>query len=226
MNLQKISEQLLLALKKGEDFHQHTEDLAATPNDTISNQLTNDDQKNAFWINIYNSYFLILRKHQKVEMSIIYTEPLINIAGQPMSLDNIEHGILRRYRIKKSLGYLPNWFAPRWIKRWAVDELDYRIHFALNCGAASCPPIAFYNDTRIDSQLKMATYSFLESETTLNHETKVAMVSRLFMWYRGDFGGVKGTKKILSKYLEYDVTRYVIKYAEYDYTDVLDNFKD
>jgi len=97
-----------------------------------------------------------------------------------MSLDEIEHGVLRKYRIKKSLGYLPNWFAPAWIKKWAVDQLDYRIHFALNCGAASCPPIAFYNDIRIDSQLEMATLSFLESETKIDHSSRTIHLSQLF----------------------------------------------
>jgi len=222
--LQKTSEQLLLALKTNKPYQQHVDELAAISTAEIRNQITDDNKKKAFWINIYNSYFLILRKHQKIEKPNIYNDKLITIASQQMTLDEIEHGILRKYRIKKSLGYLPNWFAPKWIKNWAVNEIDFRIHFALNCGAASCPPIAFYNSDRIDSQLEMATLSFLESETRIDHETKTLHLSRLFLWYRGDFGGQSGSRRIISTYFKTDVSGYGIEYTPYDYTEALDNF--
>ena len=40
-------------------------------------------------------------------------------------------------------------------------ELDPRIHFALNCGATSCPPIRVYSSSNLDSQLDRAAASFL-----------------------------------------------------------------
>ena len=40
----------------------------------------------------------------------------------------------------------------------AVDVIDFRIHFALNCGAKSCPPIAFYSYDKINDQLDLATH--------------------------------------------------------------------
>ncbi|MFT6335744.1 MAG: hypothetical protein ACI86M_002304 [Saprospiraceae bacterium] len=224
MSLQKISENLLLALKTHKPYQQFVDELALIPVSDISDQITDDNKKKAFWINIYNSYFLILRKHQKVVKPSIYTDKLITITSQKMTLDEIEHGILRKYRIKKSLGYLPNLFAPAWIKNWAVHKIDFRIHFALNCGAASCPPIAFYNNTRIETQLEMATLSFLESETKIDKENKRLHLSQLFKWYMGDFGGKSGSRKIVSEYLKTNVVRYKIEYTPYNYTEELDNF--
>ena len=40
-------------------------------------------------------------------------------------------------------------------------DLDPRIHFGLNCGAKSCPPIRVYSPTNLDSQLNRAAASFL-----------------------------------------------------------------
>jgi len=224
MSAQKISEDLLLALKANKSYSLLVQNMAAIDKNTLDKELNDDETKKAFWINAYNSFFLILRKHNNVIKPAIYIDKLIDIAGQKMSLDDIEHGILRKYRIKKSLGYLPNWFAPSWIKKWAVDEIDFRIHFALNCGAVSCPPIAFYNSDRIDYQLETATYSFLESEVQIIDEEKTAQVCRIFLWYHGDFGGNSGTRKIIKKYLERDISTYTISYTPYNFKEDLDNF--
>ena len=39
----------------------------------------------------------------------------------------------------------------------ALEEVEPRIHFALNCGAKSCPPIKTFTSTDIDNELKLAT---------------------------------------------------------------------
>ena len=65
---------------------------------------------------------------------------------------------------------------------------DPRIHFALNCGAVSCPPIAVYSGEDLDSQLDDATKGFLEDNTTVNTEDNSISLSMLFKWYKEDFG--------------------------------------
>lgn len=224
MHPSSLSQQLLLHLKVDKKTTEEVNALARLDMVQLESELIDDQSKKAFWINIYNSFYLILRKQLKLDKSIIYRQKAIEIAGQSFSLDDIEHGILRRYRYKWTLGFMPNPFAPRLIKRLAVDNLDYRIHFALNCGANSCPPIAFYKPANIDSQLEMATLSFLESETTINADAKTLEVSRLFLWFTGDFGGRRGTRKIISKYLQVDTEGYKLIYKEYDWTENLDNF--
>lgn len=219
-----ISEQLLLALKLDQPFGDLIAQLASIDHGDFDLKVVSDDAKKTFWINVYNAYFLILRKYHKVAKTLIYNVKEILIAGKNMSLDDIEHGILRRYRLKVSLGYLPNVFAPSWIKKWAVKELDYRIHFALNCGAVSCPPIAFYRVENIAQQLSLATTLFLENETKINHETKTIYSTKLFQWYQGDFGGTTGIKKLLSDIFVQNLQAYKLLFNDYDLTDDLDNF--
>ena len=71
-------------------------------------------------------------------------------------------------------------------------ECDPRIHFALNCGAKSCPPIAVYSTEsaeRLEKQLEMATLSFISSPTNVkvNVEKETLELSQLFKWYASDF---------------------------------------
>ena len=225
MLITELSEALLLAVKKGENTRDLENQLAQFPFPDLKRELADDPQKKAFWINCYNAYFLILRKHKRVEKPAIFRQKLISIAGKEFSLDDMEHGILRKYRWKWSLGYLPNLRASPLIKNLAVKKLDYRIHFALNCGAKSCPPIAFYYPQRVDQQLDLATTSFLEGESKIDEEAKQIQVTSLFQWYQGDFGGTFGVKKILKKYLAINPTGFKITYADYNWQEQLDHFK-
>ena len=170
--IHKLSEQLLYAVKTETDYTSFTFELENIPFVTLLSQNNNDTLKKAFWINIYNAYFQILRKHQNIDKKVIYTQKLIKIAGILFSLDDIEHGILRRFRYKYSLGYFSSLFVKKHIKELTVSKIDYRIHFALNCGAKSCPPIAFYAPEKLESQLSLAETSFIESETEIDHQKK------------------------------------------------------
>jgi len=223
-NLNKLSEQLLLAVKKEAPHENLLDALAQFPISEVENQLINDSYKNAFWINIYNSFFQILRKHKYLEQPKIYTTKQIIIAKYHMSLDDIEHGILRRFRYKYSLGYLPNLFVASQIKKWAVTTMDFRIHFALNCGAKSCPPIAFYSVDKLEEQLELAAISFIREETIIDKQLKKAHVSRLFLWFLNDFKGAKGTREILRRYLSQDFSKYKLVYNDYSWEEYLNNY--
>lgn len=66
-----------------------------------------------------------------------------NLGGHVFSLDEMEHGILRANAPHPSgKRLLPDEADPR--LKLAMKELDFRIHFALNCGAKSCPPIRLF----------------------------------------------------------------------------------
>ena len=200
--------------------------LEALPLASLQAALDSDVRKKAFWINSYNAFFQILRTERQIGKPAIYHQKLVNIAGQAFCLDDIEHGILRRNRIKWSLGYLSNLFAPSLLKKLAVQSVDYRIHFALNCGAKSCPPIAFYSSEKLERQLDMATLSFLESETEVFTEKKEVRATRLFLWFLGDFGGRSGIRRVLKENLKLDTVGMKLVFKKYDWEEELDNFSD
>lgn len=190
----------------------------------LLSELNSDDTKKAFWINIYNAYLQWVKKEGFVKKADTYKAKRLVVAGLPMSLDMIEHGILRRFRYKYSLGYLPNPLVAPMIKKLAVDKIDGRIHFALNCGAKSCPLIAFYTVASINHQLAIATLSFLESETTVFHDKQEVHISRLFKWYLADFGGKKGIKNLIKENLDLSVEGYQWKYKTYSWEEQLANY--
>ena len=148
--------------------------------------LKSDHQKLVFWLNTYNgltNYAIIhfeIKSNMK-EVSDLFKKRFVQIGGMPFSLDDIEHGLLRRNGRK----HLPV-DDPR--LAFQVDILDYRIHFALNCGAQSCPAIAFYDESYIEQQLQEAEKSFFDLEFILDKENKTISCSALFEWYKSDFG--------------------------------------
>jgi len=75
----------------------------------------------------------------------------------------------------------------------ALGEVEPRIHFALNCGAKSCPPIKTFTASDVDNELKLATESYLENDDAIIIESERDLVhlSMLFKWYHSDFGANK-----------------------------------
>lgn len=223
--LQDLSEQLIRNVKMETETHELEATLANYDFAEMTLSLRDDQEKKAFWINIYNSYFQLLASREDKKKSEIFTGKFIEIANIKFSLDDIEHGILRRYRAKWSMGYLPKICTSKEIKTLAVSKLDYRIHFALNCGAISCPPIFFYQTEKIDAQLASAENSFLNSETQIDEKKKIVRTSKILKWYKNDFGGKKGTLKILSRIKNQNLNAYSLKYAKYDWAQKLNNFQ-
>ena len=219
-----LSGQLLLNVKSEIPTDSMESALAKIDMRDLVSGLSNDNARKAFWINIYNAYFQILASREKKTRPEIFSQKLITIAGRQFSLDDIEHGILRRYRWKYSLGYLPQLCPAMAIKLLSVSKIDYRIHFALNCGARSCPPIAFYKYDILDKQLETAAFSFLSTETEINEVKKEVKVTKIMQWFKGDFGGSKGIKTVLSKYLNKDFSGYSITYKDYDWDSKMKNY--
>merc|ERR1712105_355228 len=80
------------------------------------------------------------------------------------------------------------------------DPVEARIHFALNCGAKSCPPIKTFSAEDLEGQLAAATEAYLESEEdairidmpeTSREKVAIIYLSMLFKWYAEDFGSNK-----------------------------------
>ena len=107
---------------------------------------------------------------------------------------------MRGGRSKYGLGYLPKLYVTGLERRYRLSECDPWIHFALNCGAESCPAIRAYEPDRIDDQLELATRAYLASTAEYDADAGVVRVPRVFLWYRGDFGGASGIRAFLREY--------------------------
>ncbi len=223
--LLQISENLLYRVKLEESTLDLETELAGLNKQRLIFGLNNDAAIKTFWVNIYNAWYQILAIRGQKKRPGIFTEKLILIAGIQLSLDDIEHGILRKYRWKYSKGYLPYIFTRKLIRELAVARIDFRIHFALNCGAKSCPPIAFYTYNSIDWQLTTATQSFLKTETIIDSLNQQVFVTKIMDWFIADFGGKKGIRKLVTQVFKKDVSLYQVKFKKYDWGKSLHYFE-
>jgi hypothetical protein len=227
-----LSQQLLYAVKTGSSTEQLLLQVQQLEEATLLQQLNTDDTKKTFWLNIYNAYVQLALQHNPGLYSnrhTFYGKKFIGIACQSINLDMIEHGILRRSRHKWSLGYFGKPFPSLFEKKLRVNTIDCRIHFALNCGAKSCPPIAFYDPTRIAQQLNLAAASYLGTEAEYIAEENKVLLPALMSWFRADFGGKSGMKKILLQHniIPPGADRSLrIAFKKYDWSLALTAYKD
>jgi hypothetical protein len=194
--------------------------LAGLTAQELRHGLADDAARIAFWLDLYNA--AVLRADPVDLTSQVarwrhFRRARVVVAGQRLSLDEIEHGLLRRSRWKLTLGYCGNPLPGRFELAHRVDRLDPRIHFALNCGAASCPPIAAYHRDRLEQQLEMATVSFLRSE--VRTDVGATQVPALLLWYIGDLGGPAGLRRLLRR-AGIEGWGRPIRFATYDWTPV------
>lgn len=189
--------------------------------DDLLKHLLVDEEKMIFWIHMYNGWFQILAQSNNQMGKKIFSLRKIAFATRNFTLDEIEHGILRKYRWKYSRGYFANLFRPKLIKDLAVEVLDYRVHFALNCGAKSCPPILSFKPQTLENQLTNAKINFIKSETQIDTASKRLTTSKIFSWFLGDFGGKNGIRKMMSEVYNQDFSDYKIAFTPYDWTQKL-----
>ena len=196
--------------------------------DTLSKYLKTDNQKKAFWINTYNSFIQILLTNNPEyfeNRGDFFGKPKIIIAHRKLSFDDIEHGIIRGSKIKLSLGLLRNPFVDDFEKKLRTKNEDGRVHFALNCGAKSCPLVATYDAKNFDSKIDQVAKSFLHKMSTYNEAENKVLTTPLFSWFRGDFNGKNGILKLLKQYeVIPEKSTPKIEYDNYDWTLSLGNY--
>lgn len=221
---------LLVATGTDDDPEPYRSRLAACDHDDLAAVRDDRERALAFWTNLYNAGTQLLLERRPG----LYDGPLrflrffrakaVTVAGRGLGLDAIEQGVLRGGRSKYGLGYLPR-LPRRFERRYAVD-CDPRIHFALNCGATSCPPIAAYTPEEIGSQLDLASESYLRGEVEFDRSKNVARVPRLCLWYYGDFRGRRGIRSLLRRYgVIGDSATPRIRYKGYDWSLDRGNFR-
>lgn len=174
-------------------------------------------QKMAYWINAYNAFTLrlILDNYPLTSIRSLGENANtawkkrfipISVAGEaPISLDLIEHGILRtRFN-------------------------DPRIHFALVCASKGCPrlPKTPYIASSLDAQLEASAQAFINDETQnrLDHATKTLRLSSIFRWYADDFSPAGGVLPYVARYLSRrdgvslpEILTWRTTYLDYDWT--------
>jgi GH15 family glucan-1,4-alpha-glucosidase len=214
------------AMKKSEAYQNHLT-LSKKLNAFDLSLLKTDQQKKAFWINIYN--IIIIQgvieldvQNSVKEVSNFFRRISYNIGGYNFTPDNIEFGILRKNAAHPLLKLREfGWFDKR--KKLQIEKADPRIHFALVCASSSCPPIEFYHPEKIDEQLDLAARSFLNRRgAVLDKEKKILYLSQIFMWFKSDFGDVV---KFILPYLNEETQKYIqanrrdlkIDYLPYDW---------
>lgn len=157
------------------------------------NSLVSDDERKAFWINLYNALIVHIVAAYRVQKSIrrlrgAFDRAVYRVGEHLFSPNDIEHGILRANRGHPLIpGSQFSSNDPR--RSFVIRDFDPRIHFALNCAARSCPPIRWYTSEQLNRQLDLAAANFVNHGGLVIAElAKTIYISRIFMWYASDFG--------------------------------------
>lgn len=227
----QLSYQFIEAVRYSRPTEGIIDSLATVQEDILAAELHNDDRRKAFWVNVYNGFVISFLKKDPTlyeDRGAFFSGKKITIAGKLLSFDDIEHGIIRRSKVKLSFGLLSKWRIDKYEKKFRTDKVDYRVHFALNCGAKSCPAVVAYQADRVETQFEQTTKRHLNTTSTYKKAENEVHITSLFSWFRGDFGKKKAVVKILKKHgvVPAAAQKVSIEYNTYDWTLAIDNFMD
>lgn len=139
----------------------------------------NRKEQLAYWVNLYNALTLetVLQRYPVKSILKINISPgffsvgpwdakLIRVKGKELTLNDIEHRIIR-----------PIWNDPR-------------THYVLNCASYSCPNLrkTAFTGNNIDSTMNTAAHDYLNNPRGVNLSGNDLTLSKIFDWYRSDFG--------------------------------------
>ena len=147
----------------------------------IDPRTLNRKEQMAYWINLYNALTVqvVLAHADKKSIRRMgrgwfslgpWNDKLITIAGQAVTLNDIEHRILR----------------PIW--------QDHRIHFAVNCASLGCPNLAAqaYRSDNLELLLNTGEEQYINHPRGVSFDDNGQLtLSSIFDWYQGDFANDK-----------------------------------
>ncbi len=133
------------------------------------------DEQFAYWVNLYNAATVdVIIDNYPLEsirdIGLIgqgpWKDKILTVSGKPLSLDDIEHGILR----------------PIW--------KDVRIHYAVNCASIGCPNLAnrAYTGQALEEMLDEAATAYINHPRGFARVEGKLVASSIYDWYGSDWG--------------------------------------
>lgn len=198
-----------IGLQGREVLKSYIASLAAQPISTYSRL-----EQFAYWVNLYNAVTVdIVLEHYPVD-SIMdidispgwfasgpWGRKLVLVEGEELSLDDIEHRILR-----------PIWKDPR-------------VHFAVNCASLGCPNLLAHAFTAENAEtlLEQAARGYVSHPRGARVAGGKLYLSSIFKWYGDDFGNAAAIVDFVRRYAEpplSDAIRGIDRFSDggYDWT--------
>lgn len=157
------------------------------------------NEQMAYWINAYNAFTVKLIVDNYPVESIrdlgpslkiplikdVWHYKFFEIGGEESSLDEIEHGILRK------------------------EFEEPRIHFAINCASVSCPPLLneAFEASKLDSQLTRVAKGFINDKSRNRITANQIEISSIFSWFKGDFTNNGSLIDFLNQYSDVKINQ-------------------
>jgi hypothetical protein len=167
-------------------------------------EMSDDPERIAFWINLYNvlaihGVLALGIRESIMEVPSFFGVVAYRVGDLVLTLDEIENGVLRRNATHPATGSrLFDDDDPR--LALCPSRVDPRIHAALVCASTSCPPVAFYEASKLDAQLELAALNYVASDVEVDDVNRTVRVPITFRYYQSDFGREAGVRLFLVDY--------------------------
>ncbi|MEH6528483.1 MAG: DUF547 domain-containing protein [Porticoccus sp.] len=161
-------------------------------------------EQQAYWLNLYNALAvnLVLENYpiksiNDIDGGSALDSALVRVAGQSLSLNDIEHRILR----------------PIW--------KDHKVHFGISCASISCPNLLAqaFTAANVNALLEKSGHDYINHPRGIYLKNGKMKASSMFNWYQDDFAKDDKTMlKVFAHYADDRLALYLLGFqGEIDY---------
>lgn len=142
-----------------------------------------DAQAVSYWANLYNALTVEViidnypvKSIREIKSGLFSMGPwkktVTKVEGKKLSLDNIEHDIMR------------------------VEFPSPHIHYMVNCASVGCPNLkdSLWDAKTMDAEREQAARDFINSSRGVSVGPKGLTVSSIYKWFKEDFGATEAER--------------------------------
>lgn len=164
-----------------------------------------DAERVAFWLNAYNvlsvhGVVALRLRRSALELPSFFSRVAYRVGEHVFSLDDISNGVLRVVARRPASGR-PQFRSGDPRIAYCPRAVDPRIHGALVCVAASCPPVGCYVADCLDAQLDLAAQNLVSQCVSVDHERRRIRLPLQFYYYAADFRAQGGVAAFILRHL-------------------------
>jgi len=187
-----LSQDMLASFKMNQPISEYEKELENIPFEALVKELSTDQKKQAFWLNVYVVYSqkLISSTENNQCDHKCKKQKIVNIAGRMFSLNDMLYLIM--LHSKCTFSKKQKMHAAKWEKQLRCAYHDGRVLLAIDSDSDIANEFTYFEPDSIDHQLNVLSLMFINKYVYYNKDTNEVFIPKWLKHFKRELGKKSG----------------------------------